>query len=216
MMLYPYDLVRLKAALKIDSEELIHNHVYLTRDHNPFFPTVRLKLKEGEQQVCPFLSESGCQVYKDRPAACRMYPLERAVDRTVVRGVPETYYFMTNHAYCLGHNEQKIQNVQHWVRSQHLIDYNTMNDLWTEMDTLFRTNPWKGEGAGGQKQQLAFMACYNIDGFRRFTKDHEVLKRFRLAKDEKRRIEREDGELLKFGFQWLKQILTGRSSLTPR
>lgn len=216
MILYPYDLIRLKASLKIDSEELIHRYVYLTRDHNPFFPTVRMKLTEGERKSCQFLSEQGCGVYHDRPSACRMYPLERAVDRDGGRGSHDAYYFMTNHEYCLGHREEEIQNVQHWVRSQQLIEYNTMNDLWTEMDTIFRTNPWKGEGAAGEKQQLAFMVCYNIDGFRRFADHHGLLKRFRLAKDEKRRIEKEDSALLKFGFNWLKLILTGKSSLVSR
>jgi Fe-S-cluster containining protein len=216
MMLYPYDIIRLKSALQIDSEELIRRYTYLTRDHNPLFPTVRLKLTEKEQKVCPFLTANGCTVYKDRPSACRMYPLERAVDRDVVRGQPAEYYFLTHHEYCLGHLENKVQTVQQWVRTQQLIEYNAMNDLWTEMDTLFRSNPWKGEGAAGEKQQLAFMVCYNIDGFRRFANAQQLLKRYRLAKDERRRIEREDGELLKFGFGWLKLILTGKSTLAPR
>ena len=88
-----------------------------------------------------------------------------------------------------------------------------MNELWTEVDTIFGQNPWKGEGAAGEKQQLAFMVCYNIDGFRRFAEEHSLLKQFKLDKDFKKRINKEDEELLKFGFEWLKRILTGKSSL---
>jgi hypothetical protein len=88
-----------------------------------------------------------------------------------------------------------------------------MNSLWAEIDILFRTNPWKGEGAAGEKQQLAFMVCYNIDGFRRFCEQHNLLKQFKLTKDFKNRIGKEDSELQKFGYDWLKYILTGKSSL---
>jgi hypothetical protein len=91
-----------------------------------------------------------------------------------------------------------------------------MNGIWAEIDTLFRQNPWKGEGAAGEKQQLAFMVCYNIDGFRRFMEQHNLLKQYRLAKDVKKSILREDSELLKFGFEWLKLILSGKSSLIKK
>jgi hypothetical protein len=163
--------------------------------------------------ACPFLADTGCSVYQDRPSACRTYPLERAVDRCSVAGVVEEYYFLTNHPYCLGHGQENLQSVNSWIRNQKLLDYNTMNGLWAEMDTIFRQNPWKGEGAAGEKQQLAFMVCYNIDGFRRFADEQKLVKLFKLDKYFKRRIAKEDDELLKFGFEWLKLILTGKSSL---
>lgn len=128
-------------------------------------------------------------------------------------GSVEEVYFLTNHSYCKGHQEEKITDVSSWVRSQRLIEYNTMNSLWAEMDMLFRQNPWKGEGAAGEKQQLAFMVCYNIDGFRRFCDQHKLIKQFSLSKDFKNRIKKEDSELQKFGYEWLKLILIGKSSL---
>ncbi len=142
-----------------------------------------------------------------------MYPLERAVDRSSGRRDVNEFYFMTNHSYCKGHDEEKSNTVKSWVRNQQLIEYNSMNDLWTEMDTLFGTNPWKGEGAAGEKQQLAFLVCYNLDGFRRFVEHNQLLKMFRLDKSKKRRIASEDSELQAFGYEWLKLILTGQSTL---
>ena len=59
----------------------------------------------------------------------------------------------------------------------------TVRQKHAEIDTVFRQNPWKGEGFAGEKQQLAFMACYNIDGFRRFAEQHQLLKHFKLDKD---------------------------------
>jgi len=211
MTLYPYDIIRLKNKLKIDSESFVRNYTVLVRGENPFFPSLKLQLDDQEQ--CPFLSPAGCTVYVDRPSACRMYPLERAVDRSTNSDRPDEFYFLTNHSYCKGHEEQQAQTVKNWIRSQDLIDFNLMNDLWTEIDTLFHTNPWKGEGVGGEKQQIAFMVSYNIDGFRNFCRSNGLLKRFNLDKNLRRRIERDDAELQKFGFEWLKLILTGRSRL---
>lgn len=215
--LYPYDIIRLKNALGIDSETFMRNHTQLKKGANPFFPTVILKMADlGEGPVCPFLSEKGCSVYQDRPTACRTYPLERAVDRQVERGRMKDYYFLTRHDYCKGHFEPEQITVKQWLRSQRLDRYNQLNDLWAEVDTLFGTNPWQGEGSGGPRQQLAFMVCYDIDGFRSFCIEQNLLAQYRLNRDQRKKIESDDIELLKFGFDWLKEILGGASSLVKK
>lgn len=213
LTLYPYDVLRLKTALGIDSEQFVREHTYLLRGENPFFPTVKLQLADEKSKPCPFLTDDGCSVYDNRPSACRTYPLERAVDRREKKGRREDFYFLTDHNYCLGHRESKKFTVRSWVRNQRLDNFNTMNALWAEIETIFGQNPWKGEGAGGEKQQLSFMVCYNIDGFRRFAEQHKLLSQYRIDKDFRKRIATEDSELQKFGFEWLKLILTGTSSL---
>ena len=216
LILYPYDIIRLKNNLGIDSNEFLRLYTHLQIGENPFFPTVKLKLTDDEQKACPFLGESGCRVYGDRPSACRTYPLERAIDRTGDRKIPAEYYFLTNHAYCLGHKEEKKFGVKAWVRNQKMHEYNVFNDYWAELDTLFRTNPWKGEGAAGEKQRLSFLVCYNIDGFREIVDTRRILQQFSLGKDSRRRIDKDDSELLKFGFEWLKLMLTGKSGLVRK
>ncbi len=216
MFLYPYDVLRLKNALGIDSETFMRKYTHLVKGDNPYFPSVMLKLLEDSSKSCPFLMKEGCSVYSNRPSSCRTYPLERAVDRTPKRGRSKDFYFITNHPYCLGHNEENYFTVKEWNRNQKINSFNLMNDLWAEVDTVFASNPWKGEGSGGSKQQLAFMVCYNIDGFREFTVANTLLKRFRLSKNQRRGIESDDDELLKFGFEWLKLLFTGRSSLVQK
>jgi len=215
MYLFPYDIIRLKNGLGVNSETFMHDFTRLGKGAHPFFPSVMLKL-EGTSNVCPFLGGDGCTVYQDRPSSCRTYPLERAVDRDPAARGENEFYFLTDHSYCLGHQEEKQFTVKEWVRNQRIHDYNLMNDLWAQVDTLFATNPWQGEGSGGPKQQMAFMVCYNIDGFRQFVKANNVLRQYRIAKDWKKRINTEDSELLKFGFEWLKLMLGGRSSLLLR
>jgi len=215
--LYPYDIVRLKNSLLIDSGTFMRTRTQLKKGANPFFPTVMLKMAEtAAGPACPFLSDEGCSVYEDRPTACRTYPLERAVDRQLERGRVKDYYFLTRHDYCKGHFEPEQTTVKQWIRSQRLDRYNQLNDLWAEIDTLFNTNPWQGEGSGGPKQQLAFMACYDIDGFRNFCTQQNLLMHYRLNREQRNRIETDDTELLKFGFDWLKEILGGRSSLVKK
>ena len=213
LILYPHDIIRLKNRLAISSEEFMRRHTRLGPSSHPFFPAVMLLMSANEAQTCPFLNNNGCTVYEDRPTACRTYPLERAVDRSPNRGRPKEYYFMTKHHYCLGHKEAKEWTVNTWIKDQKLQHYNAVNDLWAEIDTLFGQNPWQGEGAGGPLQQMAFMACYNIDGFRRFAEDNRLLDLFKIESSRRRVLADDDEALLKFGFEWLKHVLAGTGSL---
>jgi hypothetical protein len=215
--LYPYDIIRLKNNLSIDSEQFVRTHTELAKGANPYFPTLKLKLEQkAGVACCPFLDETGCLVYRDRPTACRTYPLERAVDRSAARGQVDDYYFLVKHDYCKGHYEDQEMNVKRWIRNQQLDTFNLMNEGWTEIDTLFATNPWKGEGSGGPKQQLAFMVCYDIDGFRSFAAKQRLVEQYQLKRELRKKLERDDEELLKFGFEWLKDIFGGRSALLRR
>lgn len=216
LILYPYDVIRLKNNLGIRSDEFIEKYARLVRGQNPYFPTVMLKLTEDGAGTCPFLSEQGCRVYEDRPTDCRTYPLERAVDRNPENRKKKDFYFLVKHDYCKGHEEKDEFTVKQWIRNQRLELYNTYNELWTEMDTIFQANPWLGEGAGGPRQQMAFMACYNIDAFRDFCAEHKILDRFKLSKDRRRGIDRDDYELLKFGFDWVKHMNNAPSGLMTK
>lgn len=217
LFLYPYDIIRLKNRLGITSEEFLDKYAGVVQGSNPYFPSVIMRMADNEEHTCPFLdSEKGCIVYADRPSACRTYPLERAVDRSSSGGRPEEFYFLTNHEYCKGHEENTEWTVKEWLRDQQLLYYNVMDDLWAEMDTLFRSNPWQGEGAAGPRQFLAFMACYNIDRFKQYIVDHDLLSQFRLDKARKRSMGQDDEAVLKFGFDWLKYILANMPTLQPK
>ena len=212
--LYPYDIIRLKNRLGMTSEEFLHNHCGVVQGANPCFPSVTMLMKRDKGNPCPFLAADGCTIYTDRPSACRMYPLERAVDRGASGHREGEYYFLTNHDYCQGHKEEKQWTVKGWVRDQNLLIFNQMEDLWTEMDTIFADSSiWQGEGAGGPRQQLAFMACYNIDRFRQYVNDNNILKQYRLDKSKRKLIEKDDEALLRFAFDWLKVVLAGKPAL---
>jgi Fe-S-cluster containining protein len=207
LFLYPYDIIRLKNCLAISSADFMHRYVRLAAGCHPYFPAVMLLMEENDQHTCPFLGEQGCEVYRDRPSACRTYPLERAVEKSGEKSGLTEHYFMTHHSYCKGHLEEKSFTVAQWKRDQQLYDYNIMNEFWALMDAFFATNPWQGEGSAGPRQQLAFMVCYNIDEFRVYCRENDLLTRSRLPKERKRQVLKDDAELLKFGFEWLQSVL---------
>ncbi len=216
MYLYPYDVLRLKNRLGLHSAEFMRRHTRIAEGSHPYFPAVMLNMSNQEGNPCPFLKQKGCSVYKDRPSSCRTYPLERAVEKIPGKKELKAHYFMTHHSYCKGHQQERCYTILQWERDQFLHDYNLMNDLWAEVDAFFATDPWQGEGRAGPRQQLAFMVCYNIDEFRTFCFRRNLLSGFRLNKDERRLIKRDDAELLKFGFNWLQFILGDRKTLLPR
>ena len=59
MILYPYDIIRLKRALGIDSESFMRMHTVLVKGDNPFFPTVKLKLTTDEKQIVSIFTRTG-------------------------------------------------------------------------------------------------------------------------------------------------------------
>ncbi|MDH3348424.1 MAG: YkgJ family cysteine cluster protein [Desulfobulbaceae bacterium] len=212
LYLYPYDIVRLKNGLSLSSSDFLYKYTRVSEGSHPYFPSLMLLMNDDSEHLCPFLGEEGCLVYKDRPSSCRTYPVERAVERVPGSRSLTTHYFITNHAYCKGHAEDKHYTIRKWESEQQLFDFNLMNDLWAQVDAFFATNPWQGEGTAGPLQQLAFMVCYNIDEFRGYYNDHKLWKHSGLDKSSRRLIERYDAELLKYGFQWLLTMLGGQDS----
>lgn len=216
LLLYPYDILRLKQRLGMHSGDFLARHVELCEGSHPFFPGVQLRLGDQEGHPCPFLEDKGCAVYRERPSACRTYPLERGVGKSNKDSDLQAQYFLTKHPWCKGHAEQHSYTLRQWEREQGLYEWNLHNDYWAELDAFFAQNPWAGEGKAGPMQQLAFMVCYNIDAFREYAEQHRLLDEFRLHKTERRAIKSRDDALLIFGFKWLEYVLGGRKQLITR
>jgi len=207
LRLYPYDILSLKDKLSCSSGEFLERYTRLGAGAHPYFPAVMLNMLESDDAPCPFLTDIGCSVYVDRPSACRTYPLERGVEKAGPNAPLQSHYSVVHHTYCKGHEEDHTYTVRQWKREQRLDSFNLMNDLWAEVDAFFATDPWVGEGHAGPRQQLAFMVCYNIDAFRAYCNKNQLTKRLKVNRELRRRIERDDAELLKFGFDWLRQVL---------
>ncbi len=60
------------------------------------------------------------------------------------------------------------------------------------------------------------MACYNLDSFKRFVFESRLLKLFQIDKRAVSRIQNDETELLKFGFQWLSFAILGKNTMKPK
>ena len=214
MYLYPYDIIRMKHHLGVASDQFLEHYTFQAFRDNPYFPNVMLKMSDNKEKSCRFLSPTGCSIYEDRPFSCRAYPLERAVARA---GEDErmVIHFISKHAYCLGHQETKTWTIKSWVEDQQIQTYNEMNDLWVDMDTLFRKNPWGAQGIDSPALKMAFMACFNMDEFRTFIFESTFLSRFDLPRKRIEALAESDVEIMTFGFEWVQFFLTGTGDLSP-
>lgn len=216
MYLYPYDIIRMKRQLGISSDEFLDKYTFSAVRDNPFFPSVMLRMAENPEKSCPFLSQNGCSIYEDRPSSCRTYPLERAVARSSLKGRREDQYFVKRVPHCLGHKEKKEWTVEEWTADQEIGPYNEMNDLWVDIDTIFRSNPWGDDEGHKDGLRMAFMACFNVDQFRRFVFGSTFLSRFDVPEERVEKMKSDDVELMIFGFDWVKYFLRGQPTLALR
>ncbi|MBU1163415.1 MAG: YkgJ family cysteine cluster protein [Proteobacteria bacterium] len=216
MYLYPYDIIRLKDHLGISSDQFLKQHTISAFRDNKYFPSLMLTMSDEEEKSCPFLSDKGCTIYKDRPFSCRAYPLERAVARLNDGYGRLVQYFVANHSYCLGHKETREWTVKKWTEDQQLQTYDEMNDLWVDIDTIFRRNPWGDKGINSPALKMAFLACFNVDKLKEFILDSSFLSRFDVPEERKEKIMESDIEMMKFGFDWVKYFLTSKGPLAPK
>jgi hypothetical protein len=152
-------------------------------------------------------------IYEDRPFSCRAYPLERAVARDGAKNERNVLFFIAEDPYCMGHKEYREWTVNGWSEDQEIQLFNDMNDLWVDIDTLFRTNPWGPQGMDSPALKMAFMACFNVDEFKKFIFESTFLSRFDVSQDRIDRLKQSDVELMTFGFDWVKYFLTGKGLL---
>jgi Fe-S-cluster containining protein len=207
LFLYPYDVLRLKNALGISSDEFLDGYVDVVLRSGNFFPEVLLRMSENKEKTCPFSTDAGCEVYPDRPDTCRLFPMEQGVVYDAAGKKDRLIYFFRPPDFCLGPNESDRWVVSRWANAQQTETYQRMTLRWAELKRRFQTDPWGAEGPQGQKAKMAFMATYNLDRFREFVFHSSFLKRYKVKSVILKKIQNDDGELLKFGFDWIKCFL---------
>ncbi|NNG02196.1 MAG: YkgJ family cysteine cluster protein [Desulfobacteraceae bacterium] len=212
LFLYPYDVLRLKNALGISSDELLDHHVDVVLRDSNHFPDVLLRMADNDEKTCPFLAPSGCSVYPHRPDTCRTFPVEHGVRYDDDAGKTHPVYFFRPPDFCAGQFESREWTVDSWANDQDAVEYNRFTTGWSEIKWLFRNDPWGAEGPGGAKGKMAFMATYNIDRFREFVLGSSFLARYRVKSKILKKMRADEREMLKFGFDWVKFFLWGIKS----
>lgn len=201
IVLSPYDVLRLKNALNIQSDEFLDRHTIIIRREKLLIPMVVLKMNEDNKR-CPFVSEEGCSVYADRPWPCRMYPLNMNDDGT--------FSLIADSSRCKGLEENDKNRISNWLIEQGVPMYDEMNHLFSEVTTPLKAQELDIDNP--KIYQMTFMSLYNLDKFRDFVFKSTFIDRFELDDLTVEKLKRSDVELLKFAFDWLKFGIFGQKT----
>lgn len=215
IMLTPYDVIVLKKKLGISSEGFLGKYTYTKAEGRAAFPVLYLRMGDDETRSCPFVTPDGCSVYEDRPANCRYYPigqgtLKKAVDEEVVN---EEFFFFVKEDHCKGVHKPDEWNIARWREDQGVERYDELNRDWKSI--LLMRNVLEQE-LDEKKQAMFYMACYDMDRFRRFVFQSGFLDHFEVDNESREKIHSDDVELMLFGFKFLKYILMMEETLKAK
>lgn len=206
IILTPYDVIRLKKRLGLDSEEFLAIYTEPQILEKTDLPVVNLKLLDDPRKSCPFVRDDGCIVYQDRPSSCRYYPLGMASLQHREGADDEGFYFMVREPHCKGHDEPKVWTVGEFRKDQGVDIHDEVNAEWTDLVVHKRSFP-PNIHLTEKAKQMFFMVSYNIDQFRRFVFESSFLQRYEVDAPTLETIKNDEIALLRFGVRWLRGIL---------
>ncbi|MFC1994577.1 YkgJ family cysteine cluster protein [Chloroflexota bacterium] len=215
IFLTPYDVLRMKRALSLSSDEFLQQYTIALLVAEQKLPVVQLKMRDDERKSCPFVTSEGCTIYEDRPWSCRMYPLGMASSKTADRADGEEFCFIVGQDFpCLGFSEGKQWTVAEWWKDQGIDLYERECEPYKEI-TLHRRFR-EGKALGPAKVQMFYLTCYNLDRFRRHLFESRFFTLFDVESEFIERIKTDDEALLNFGFDWLRFSLFGENTVRIR
>ena len=209
IVLTPYDVLRMRRALGITSSEFLDQHTISPFTKEQKIPAVLLKMN-AETKKCPFVDENGCSIYAHRPWACRMYPLGVAEPKSPTP-TDRRFHFLLKEDLCHGHGQGATITVREWIADQGIEQYDMMGVSFKE---LMLDDFWeRDEELTPGQMDMYFMACYDLDRFRRFVFDTKFLDMFDVDEARVEGIRADDIELLEFAMQWLRFSLFKQKTL---
>ncbi|WP_320043815.1 YkgJ family cysteine cluster protein [uncultured Desulfobacter sp.] len=206
--LTPYDVLRMKNAVNLPSGQFLQKYTARHTGPGSGLPVLTFKPNPATGHACPFVTDSGCFIYKDRPGSCRMYPLARAVAKDRRTGEKVEYFALIEEEHCKGFGAQGGKTVAQWLKGQDVVDHNTENDKILELISLKnQIRPGQLEGA---EEDIFYMALYDLDNFRIQIEEKGLLASLDLPKGSVEKIVTDDLSLLNFGIAWVKYQLFGK------
>ncbi len=209
IFLTPYDILRMKNRLGISSENFLAAYT-ATMIGSAGLPVVVLKMQGDAEKSCPFVTAQGCMIYPDRPWACRIYPLQPESTK-ITQKTGKEYYSIMDVPFCLGLKSDRVSTLAGWIEKQGIPIYREMEAAFKKIAmNEFLSNK---KISNNEIQQMYYMACYDLDRFRRFVMESTFLKRFEVEPDVVEKIKHSDVELYHFAMRWLEYGLLGQGVL---
>lgn len=162
LALSPYDVIRLKQALSLSSQDFLDRYAIIEFTLDDLTPKVYLAMIDDGRASCPFVSAAGCQVYGDRPGACRIYPVGRGVSLDA-HGKKEERFILLHEEHCRGFAEDQLQAVSDWQHDQETREYNSFNDLLLPL--LRQDQAQSCQRMSDEEASLFIDTLYNLEQF---------------------------------------------------
>ena len=210
--LTPYDVLRMKTRLGITSTEFLKDYTVPYEMEKDGIAGIKFRPIEGGS-ACRFMKPEGCDIYSDRPTACRYYPVALLSMRKQDEYVDRDSYAIVKEDHCKGHNEKRPITIGDYRKEQGLEEYDDLARGWRQLVLKKKSSgPTIGKPSL-RSRQLFFMACYDIDRFREFVFADSFAKLFDLKAEERESFATDDAALLQFAFRFLRQVMFGEESI---
>ncbi|MDA8254652.1 MAG: YkgJ family cysteine cluster protein [Betaproteobacteria bacterium] len=210
--LTPYDVLRMKTRLGISSTEFLKDYTVPYEMEKDGIAGIKFRPIEGGS-ACRFMKPEGCDIYTDRPTACRYYPVALLSMRKQDEYVDRDSYAIVKEDHCKGHYEKRPITIADYRKEQGLEEYDDLARGWRQLVLKKKSSgPTIGKPSL-RSRQLFFMACYDIDRFREFVFADSFAKLFELTAEEKESFAKDDVALLQFAFRFLRQVMFGEESI---
>lgn len=206
--LTPYDILRMKKAVNLPSGQFLREYTSRHTGPGSGLPVVTFKPNPATDHACPFVRASGCSIYSDRPASCRMYPLARAIAKDRVSGKNVEYFALIEEEHCKGFGLEGGKTVGQWLKGQDVAVHNAENDKILELISL--KNQIRPGNLEGAEADIFYMALYDLDNFKFQIKEKGVLASTNLPGKYVEKVLADDLSLLNFGIAWVKYQLFGK------
>jgi Fe-S-cluster containining protein len=203
--LTPYDILRLKNHLGLSSGKFLRKYTSQHTGPESGLPIVALKPNDPHKLTCPFVKDTGCRVYENRPSSCRTYPLMRAVTRSRSTGEITAQFMMLRESHCLGFEEGKTRTLQQWIEEQGLAVYNENNDKLMQIISL--KNRLIQGPLDLKSSQLFYTALYDQDDFRLQIQNSGLLDNFHVNSRIMDAALKSDVALLNLAMRRIKRVL---------
>jgi len=201
LALNPYDVLRLRQALRLGSAEFLDRYVIMEWEEPQPFPTCYLTMVDDGRASCVFVGETGCSVYDNRPGSCRAYPVGRGASRGPDRTCTESLVLIRE-AHCQGFGGPKSQTAGGYLVDQGLAPYNQANDALLPLLQHPRLQDQTFRPSGLQRNQY-ILALYDLDRFRREIIEGRITLRQPLTPAQLTGLTGDDEQLLALGIRWL-------------
>ena len=210
--LTPVDILRLSRRLDISTTEFLVQYTFPYELEPNGIAGVKFKPVENGS-ACQFMRPEGCDVYADRPTACRYYPVALLSMRRSDEYTDRNAYALVKEAHCHGHNEPRQISIEDYRQEQGVVEYDELGRGWRQL-VLKKKSSGPTIGAPSKRSlQLWFMACYDLDRFRDFVASTAFNEVYDIPWNEMQKILSTDTELMLFAFQFLRQTMFGEESI---